>query len=598
MSENFERTVAGRQANRARAIGWAAFVGIAVACPGLLVAWQAAPRDHVWPQIAAWSLCSVLVLLLVNRRVWIGLALLAPLAVLAPVEFWYTASYGVPSDAHALGLLVETNPSEASSFVAGRVFVWLGLTLLAAALVAVLAVLRAREAALVWPHRLRAWLFVASVAAMSLPALVSLATAGPETDPTAAPTADPGMAIADLGLDPMWRDLSRAYPAGLPLRTSEFLRFRATLRQLGETLADFRFGAHLRASDAPARQGRRVHVLVIGETSRPDRWQLNGYARPTSPRLAQEPNLVSFTDMVSPWAWTRMAVPVIVTRKPGAEARPFFPERSLVAAYREAGFRTYWFSAHSPLGTHDSSTALHAQESHDLRFVNPGSYERRAAVDGELLPMLREALARDEPRQLIVLHTLGSHYDYSHRYPPAFDRFRPSLLGHPSPSLHDRGQRDAMSNAYDNSILYTDHVLAEVVAALRATGAAATMLYVADHGENLFDGECGLSGHGRHTERDHRVAAMFWHSDAYARERPDSVQQARQRRDERLSTENVFHSMLDLAGITYPGETLSASLFDASWRPRPRIVQSGLDFDQAARDPVCLELLPGQQAGH
>lgn len=541
--------------------------------------------------LLATGLAAAVVLGLLSRRLWIGLLLLSPWAVLAPLELWYLLNYGQPTDAHVLGIVAETDWHEAGSFVGAQALPLAAATLAALAL-AVAAVRAARRHGLQWRHRSRWWLWGAGLVGLLLPTLFEAATPDAAADGLRVEQLANGDEVAEDPLPPTLRELAQTWPGGVPLRVGEFLRYRHNLQAVSERLAGFRFGAR-----APAADGQReVHVLVIGETGRPDRWQIHGYGRPTTPRLAAEPDLVPLHDVISPWAWTRMSVPVILTRKPGTDRRPFFAERSLVAAFREAGYRTYWFSTQSPLGQHDSSIALHAHEAHELRFINPGDYKQQAALDGELLPLLRAALARDEPRQLIVLHTLGSHYNYSHRHPPDFERFRPSLADESAPDLHDRRQREAMGNAYDNSVAYTDHVLAEAIAALRASGARATLFYVADHGENLFDGDCGLSGHGRATERDFRVAAFHWHSEAWGRRHPERIERLRARQRAPLSTENVFHSLLDGADIRYPDERLSASLFHDSWTPRPRIVQTGLDFDRAVRDPVCLSLQPAPRS--
>lgn len=573
------------------AFGGATATAALVLGPAALFVQGATDAAEALP-VLAWSVAATALMLAAAPRLWIGLLLLLPCALWAPLELAYVAAYSRPSDAHTLGILSETHWREAADFL-GPWATPLIAAVLGSALLALASAWAAYRTRLRWAPRIRRWLLLASMLALATPLLLRLADAEAPLGLGVA-TAAEGDALAEFGIDPVLASMTAAYPAGLPLRLLEYARYQRTLAELSGRLADFRFGAQP-ASTAAARQ---VHVLVIGETGRPDRWQINGYDRPTSPRLAAQPGLTSLTDMVSPWAWTRMSVPVILTRKPGTESRPFFAERSLISAFREAGFRTYWFSTQSPLGTHDSSIALHAQEAHEQRFINPGSYKERAALDGELLPLLDRVLARDEPRQLIVLHTLGSHYNYSHRVPPEFERFLPSLRDHPSPSLQDRSQRERLSNAYDNSVLYTDHVLAEVIARLDRPGLQASMFYVADHGENLFDGECNKSGHGRHTEFDFRVAAFVWQSAAQIAQQPAKAALLQERRQARLSTENVFHSLLDLADIRYPGERPDASLFSPSWQPRRRGVQNGLDFDLAERDPACKELTPPRRSPH
>lgn len=137
---------------------------------------------------------------------------------------------------------------------------------------------------------------------------------------------------------------------------------------------------------------------------------------------------------------------------------------------------------------------------------------------------------------------------------------------------------------------YTDHVLAELIDRLKRLDVEATLLYVSDHGENLFDGDCQKSGHWHNTERDHRTASLFWHSDAYADSHAQKVSMLRVHRDAPLATTQVFASLLDAADITFPGEDLTRSFVSPRWRPQPRIVQSGLDFDRSARGPLCQEL--------
>ena len=536
------------------------------------------------PAQLAFNLAVVLLTLAIAPRLWLGMALLTPLAILAPLEVSYIVEFGRASDSHLLGIVSESNAGEATDFLGGVAF-RLGVLVLAAAAASWFVVTATKRSDLRWPARARTWTVVSAVIAFALFAARDIPM------PTAEAADAGSMDENDLRLltgpaSITAQELAATYPAGVPIRLAAFMDQRRGLAQTEETLRDFRFNAS-HVGESPSRQ---VHVLVIGETGRPDRWQLNGYRRPTTPRLSRISDVVSFTDTVSAWAWTRMSVPVILTRKPPQDTRAFFPEKSLIAAFREAGFKTYWLSTQSPLGPHDSSIALHAREADHSRFLNPTDYRGAGVHDGALLGPLADILARDEPRQLIVLHTLGSHFSYADRYPAGFDVFQPSQTGKRTPSLHDRSQKEAMNNSYDNSIYYTDWLLSEIIGQLRGTDSRATLLYVADHGENLFDGACTKSGHGHSTELDFRVASIWWNSPQYAMVRPASIEFLRGRRDSALSTSHVFHTMLDAADIHYPGEDLTESVLSATWISRPRLVQGGHDFDEAVREPVCLSL--------
>lgn len=559
---------------------------LVVLAPNLMWLHQASGVAVPYAPLAA-NLVAIMVVFALGGRLWIGALLLLPLAVLAPVEIFYIHTYGHPSDAHLLGILSETDSGEAGNYLRGAGWMALGAAVIACAA----CILAARALFLngsAWPSRIRVWVLLGGGSAGALLAFqnmpLSSAEAAVATD--VAYISEMDAAVIGGESSRSVRELTSSYPLGLPFRVAAYMEQRAGLEKAQEALRDFQFGAY-QAERSPRRQ---IHVLVIGETGRPDRWQLNGYARATTPRLANTEGVVSFSDVVSSWAWTRMSVPVLLTRKPDRDTNAFFAEKSLIAAFREAGFKTYWFSTQSPLGKHDSSVALHAHEADEVRFLNPATYSGSGVYDGALLAPLEQVLAREEPKQLIVLHTLGSHFNYADRYPEAFDVFRPSSKGRKDASLHDNAQKVALNNSYDNSVLYTDYFLAEVIKRVNNTRSEATLLYTADHGENLFDGECDKSGHGHATERDFRVASIWWNSRAYEEAWPDKVGWVRKRRSEAVSTGHVFHSMLDAAHIRLPGQNTSRSLLSEEWEPSERWTQGGLDFDTAVREPICMTL--------
>jgi glucan phosphoethanolaminetransferase (alkaline phosphatase superfamily) len=386
-------------------------------------------------------------------------------------------------------------------------------------------------------------------------------------------------------------DFMRSYPAGLPFRVNSFLAQRQGLQQSAKFMESF----HFDAKKASLTKEKEVHLLVIGETVRADRWQLNGYYRETTPKLSKIKNIINLDNTITGWSATRMSVPVIITRKKSNNTNIFFPEKSIVSAFKEAGFKTYWLSAQGPLGMHDSSTALYAAEADKTQYLNLTDYNGGNIYDDILIKPLEAILSRNEPKQFIVLHTLGSHYNYADRYPNSFDKFKPSLKHEKNISLFDKYKKKEINNSYDNSILYTDYFLSEVINRLKHTGKIATLLYTADHGENLFDNQCKLSGHGYSTENDFRVASIWWNSDQYKNIYPRKVATIKKHQSSPLTTEHVFHTLLDIADIRYPTETLAHSIASDSWKSSPRWTAVGLDFDKSGRDSICQNLVKIKQ---
>lgn len=506
---------------------------------------------------------------------------IAPLIPVSLLESLYVLRYERVTDEHILSIVGETDAREALAWLGPS-----GWAVLAFGFAGVLlAISIARKYALkpvLLPGR---WRFILALVALLTLALLHLPSLAEPRDDLLHTTR---MEDAALLGTPWSHSLSEVFPWGVPLRFERYLALQQGMRDARQRLAEFRFGAH----QVPPREEEEVYVLVIGETGRPDRWSLNGYERRTTPRLEKVPGVVGFTDAITGWAWTRMSVPVIVTRKSPDLASSFFPERSIVSAFREAGFWTAWYSMHGALGFHESAVALYANEADDVRFLNPAGYRSPGAYDEVLLVELDKALARPERKKFIVLHALGSHFNYAHRYPEKFDVFQPSLKNRTDADLYDRRQREALGNSYDNSILYTDHVLAGIIERILATGQLATMLYISDHGENLFDGECGKSGHGHQSDFDFRTAALWWNSAKFAHLYPQKAANIAMRRSVSWSTSNVFHTLLDSAGIDFPGNVPENSLLNANYIPRPRWTQAGVYFDDAERDPLCATLKP------
>ncbi len=321
-----------------------------------------------------------------------------------------------------------------------------------------------------------------------------------------------------------------------------------------------------RAADAPS--GPELYVLVIGESCRPDRWGLNGYWRDTSPRLARKPGLISFTDMVTQSPSTSESVPFMITPKTAADRAEALGARSVVSAFAEAGFRTYWFSTQE-VSHWGGFIHRFADEAHVVRY-----FERRH--DGALVSPVAEVADRlraPGDRALVVLHTMGSHFAFQNRYPADFAAF--PVRG---------SRRERLGSAYDNTVRYTDHVLAEVIERLEARpDLTSALLYASDHGENLLDDERQLFGHAKGTEHDLRVAAFAWFSPAYTALYPQAVARARRNRRAPLSTSHVFHSLADVARLRFPAARRELSVLSEALPPQPRwFVARGRvhDFDR------------------
>jgi glucan phosphoethanolaminetransferase (alkaline phosphatase superfamily) len=537
------------------------------------------------------SLTVVLLLMAVfGRRLWIAMVLLLPFYFLVPIESAYILHYREPSWYAILATVIESNSAETRDFLGP--LLWLGLLACAASgAFAVAAIVCVRRSRFVWTGRTRDWALVSSACVAAI--FVLLASMAGLKSTKAFPTSGTSAAAATVaGKFPDWAvNLEPSFPVGVPLRVLHYLTEWNAMRDARDRLNSFRFGA----VQVRPPQERQIYVLVIGETGRRDRWQLYGYERETNPELSRVRNLVQLDDLVTPAGESRDSVPIIVSRKPGTDHAAYFHERSISTAFAEAGFDTYWLSNQMPIGQYDSPIAVVAYDAAHVSFYSVADWGKPGTYDEVLLEPLRKAIHSSSRNLFIALHTMGSHANYALRYPDEFDRFKPSLKGVPDADYYDLSLKERIRNSYDNSIAYTDHFLAGVIRILDATQTAATMWYVSDHGEDFAEANCKLGGHGNGTVNDFRIPSVFWYSDEYAREFPAELEQMRMHSAMKLTTENIFESMVGMARLDFSDHDSSWSVFNPTWRPHRRMITglSEMDFDSARVSTNCRVMVPG-----
>jgi heptose-I-phosphate ethanolaminephosphotransferase len=235
-------------------------------------------------------------------------------------------------------------------------------------------------------------------------------------------------------------------------------------------------------------------------------------------------------------------------------------EKSIVTAFSEAGFKTFWLSTQDVDGW-AGVIPLMANEAANVRYFAD-------SFDGTMLGQLRQILnvRGPSPRKVfIVLHTKGSHFEYLRRYPQEF-----SVFSTPNPS-----RRDALVDAYDNSVYYTDWWLNEVISMLSEQRVQAALLFSSDHGENLLDDGRQLLGHTRGTSYDLAAAAFLWVSDPLRQARGELISNAEEHAKLPLNLSNLPHSMLQLAGIQTSGSETKMSIFSPQFESQPRFYMLG-----------------------
>ena len=304
--------------------------------------------------------------------------------------------------------------------------------------------------------------------------------------------------------------------------------------------------------------GRSVFVLVVGETARAQELAFNGYSRETDPYLSQI-GVVDFTDVAACGTSTIESVPCIFSplgHNSFSRDKASHSE-NLLDVLQRVGVKVVWLDNNSSSkGVADRVEYKDYLEQKDAELCPDGE-----CYDEILLQGLAAAISASDQDLLVVLHLNGSHGpSYYKRTPPAFKVFQPECS---VDNVQDCSQQEII-NAYDNTIVYTDYVLAKVVELLSAEKIPSAMLYVSDHGESL--GENGIYLHGLPyalaPAEQTSVPMLFWASEKFLAQNQIDLSILQSNRSLSYSHDNIFHSMLGLfnvkTGVYHPDLDLFA----------------------------------------
>lgn len=339
---------------------------------------------------------------------------------------------------------------------------------------------------------------------------------------------------------------------------------------------DFRYDAHCTFTDDEP----ETVVLVIGETSRADNWQLYGYHRPTNPVLSKTEGLTVFTDYMSQSNTTHKSVPILLSLADAADYTILYRTKGIMQAFREAGYHTAFIS--NQQRNHSFIDFLGEQADYCLFLHDSLS---RNADDIELLKPLRQQIKQNRgKRTFIVLHTYGSHFSYADRYPKAMRHFTPDHYDGAKAKY-----RLQLVNAYDNTIVHTDFLIGKVISTLSSEGGSAAMLFTSDHGEDIFDDQRHLFLHASPFPSYYQlhVPLIAWTSPTYRIRHAEIAQSLISNSHKQAESNSVFHTLLSLGGVATQYRNDSLSLASPAYTPHRRLFID--DHNKPLSYPECMQ---------
>ena len=236
-----------------------------------------------------------------------------------------------------------------------------------------------------------------------------------------------------------------------------------------------------------ANQKYKFYVLVIGESARADYLHLYGFKISNTPFMDKKANYI-MENMYSTGPYTQIALPFGLTLNNGQDIQI---RDNILTLAKKANMDTIWISNQGAINQFDSKISTLAYQANKVVFLkNSSNKSEKNTFDDQLIQPLTQILDNqsDQRNKLIVLHLMGSHWDFC-------ARLRKPATKYVSNSNY---------NCYIDSIKATDSLLQQIYTTLEKTKQPFSILYFADHGLSHDQQEKDKFNHQyslRHTDR-------------------------------------------------------------------------------------------------
>lgn len=282
--------------------------------------------------------------------------------------------------------------------------------------------------------------------------------------------------------------------------------------------------------DATIKDNKKsIVVLVIGESARSKNFSLYGYEKNTNPLLSQTKNLYHF-NATSFATYTTAGIKSILEHTRTDDLYEILPNYLFRNQVEVIWRSTNW-----------GEPPVHIKNYADKNALQKDCTGDTCEYDEILLNGLRQQIAASKKNKiLVVLHSSTSHGpSYSKKYPANFEKFKPVCN---SVELGNCTQTELI-NAYDNTIVYTDYILHQLIEDLKQLPEySSCMLFVSDHGESL--GEKNLYMHGMPKsiapKEQYEIPFLVWLSDNNTKQLKPLAE---------VTQNHVFHSVLNFLGM-------------------------------------------------
>jgi heptose-I-phosphate ethanolaminephosphotransferase len=300
-------------------------------------------------------------------------------------------------------------------------------------------------------------------------------------------------------------------------------------------------------------------IVIIGESYSKYQSSLYGYEKNTNPLLTRmhfDGNLKVFNNIQS---YTNLTIPSIKSIMTSYineynDSINWYEYLTLVEVMKTAGFKTAWLSNQSKKGISDNEIGRYADLCDNQFFIgNIYSGLNRKNLDEELIPVVNDYCltnVNNENKNFIIIHLMGSHHSFSHRYPKNFSKF--SAIDYIDTHSHLSIENRQLLAEYDNSVLYNDSIVCELINIFN--NKEAIILYFPDHGIDPFRSSNEHIGHANANDptsimHGKQIPFLVYTTDRFKEKFPFLEEKILNSVDIHYRTDSIMYTIIDIAGI-------------------------------------------------
>ena len=351
--------------------------------------------------------------------------------------------------------------------------------------------------------------------------------------------------------------------------SSDINNYKQIIAEIKDVKEDFNSislkRSKIKIPDVSKKGKGELYFIIMGESSNRFHWSAYGYFRDTTPWAKyireKEKNSIFLNNVYPAFTHTVPSLTKALTSANQYNGKNEFISESLIQVARKAGFKVYWLSNQGQFGFVDNPLTALAKEADEMFFT-----KSFIGMDLDLMKPLSKVLSKINPDEnnLIIIHLLGSHFEYDKRVPkdfnPYFDNSEEEYIGDNS---KDKELIKRLYD-YDRSILYTDKVLNRFYDEfIRMPQKKKLFIYFSDHGEDVY----GNKQHDavRFTWDMAHIPFFMIYSEDYAKEHINLIKKLKSKVNSIFTLDLFFDTALSLMDIDYSAKDSKYDLTSDSY---------------------------------